>query len=99
MHKNGDPAKWDLGDGFFTVKPGTGDILSREVFGSCQLHVEFRSPSKIEGDGQDRGNSGVYFMENYEVGDTGYKYKFLILMIIGHIPMDRQVVFTNNIVP
>ena len=29
--------KWDLGDGFFTVKPGTGDILSREVFGGCQL--------------------------------------------------------------
>ena len=53
VHKNGDPAKWDVKDGYFTVKPGTGDILTKESFGSCQLHVEFRSPTKIEGDGQD----------------------------------------------
>jgi hypothetical protein len=77
VHKNGDPAKWDVKDGYFTVKPGTGDILSREVFGSCQLHVEFMSPVKIEGDGQNRGNSGVYFMENTEDGDTGYEIQVL----------------------
>ena len=49
VHKNGKPAKWDIKDGYFTVKPGTGDILSKEAFGSCQLHVEFMSPIKIEG--------------------------------------------------
>ena len=77
VHKNGEPAKWDIKDGFFTVKPGTGDILSRDVFGSCQLHVEFMSPVKIEGDGQNRGNSGVYFMENTQDGDTGYEIQVL----------------------
>ena len=77
VHKNGDPAKWDIKDGFFTVKPGTGDILSRDVFGSCQLHVEFMSPVKIDGNGQNRGNSGVYFMENPEDGDTGYEIQVL----------------------
>ena len=77
VHKNGKPAKWDIKDGYFTVKPGTGDILSREAFGSCQLHVEFMSPIKIEGDGQNRGNSGVYFMENTESGDTGYEIQVL----------------------
>ena len=77
VHKNGEPAKWNVQDGYFTVKPGTGDILSREAFGSCQLHVEFMSPSKIEGDGQNRGNSGVYFMENTEAGDTGYEIQVL----------------------
>ena len=35
------------------------------------------SPSKIEGDGQNRGNSGVYFMENTEAGDTGYEIQVL----------------------
>ena len=77
VHKNGKPAKWDIKDGYFTVKPGTGDILSKEAFGSCQLHVEFMSPIKIDGDGQNRGNSGVYFMENTESGDTGYEIQVL----------------------
>ena len=77
IHKNGSPAKWEVKDGYFTVKPGTGDILTKESFGSCQLHVEFRSPTKIEGDGQDRGNSGVYFMESTDLGDTGYEIQVL----------------------
>jgi hypothetical protein len=32
-----------------------------------QLHLEFRTPAKIEGKGQGRGNSGVFFMGRYEV--------------------------------
>jgi len=46
---------------------GTGDILTKEKFGNCQLHVEFRTPSKVNGDGQGRGNSGVYIQSLYEV--------------------------------
>ncbi len=77
LHKNGEPAKWDVKDGYFTVKPGTGDILTKKSFGSCQLHVEFMSPKIIDGDGQDRGNSGVYFMESSTSGDNGYEIQVL----------------------
>ena len=67
VHKNGEPARWDVKDGYFTVKPGSGSILSKDFFGSCQLHVEFMSPIDIEGDGQNRGNSGIYFQKVYEI--------------------------------
>jgi len=60
------PAKWKVKDGVVTAN-GTGDIFTREKFGDCQLHVEWASPSKIEGSGQGRGNSGVYLQSRYEV--------------------------------
>jgi len=41
-HKNGDDAKWTVADNAFTVKPGTGDIQSKQKFGDCQLHIEWR---------------------------------------------------------
>ena len=60
-------AKWDVADGIMTVKPGTGDIISKRKFGSIQLHLEWRSPQTVESEGQGRGNSGVFFQERYEV--------------------------------
>ncbi len=63
----GGNAEWVVADGVLTVAPGTGDIKTRNVFGSVQLHIEWRTPSKVEGDGQGRGNSGVFFHETYEV--------------------------------
>ena len=77
VHKTGEDAKWSVQDGYFTVKPGSGDILTKQFFGSCQLHVEWRSPSIIQSEGQGRGNSGVYFMENTKLGDTGYEVQVL----------------------
>ena len=60
-------AKWKTGCRTMTVN-GTGDVMTREKFGSCQLHVEFRTPSKLsEEGGQGRGNSGVYIQCNYEL--------------------------------
>jgi hypothetical protein len=66
-HKNGDDAKWTVADNAFTVKPGTGDIQSKQKFGDCQLHIEWRIASNVTGDGQNRGNSGVFLMGRYEV--------------------------------
>lgn len=63
----GGPAEWTLGDGYFEVAPGTGAIQSREAFGDVHLHVEWASPNPPEGDGQDRGNSGVFLMNRYEI--------------------------------
>jgi hypothetical protein len=63
--RNG-PAKWKAGD-FLTVVPRTGSIQTKQGFGDMQLHIEWRTPEVIEGDGQGRGNSGVYLMGKYEV--------------------------------
>ena len=46
---------------------GTGSIFTKEEFGDCQLHVEWATPSAIKGEGQGRGNSGVYIQNRYEV--------------------------------
>ena len=63
--KGGDAA-WKIQDGYFEVAH-IGDILTREEFGDVQLHVEWASPSEVKGDGQGRGNSGVYLMGRYEI--------------------------------
>lgn len=66
-HLNGEIPKLDLKDGCFTFKKSVGDIISKKLFGSIQLHIEWRSPAVIEGDGQGRGNSGVFLQSEYEV--------------------------------
>lgn len=63
----GEAPGWTLEDGAMTVKGGTGGIQTKQGFGSCQLHIEWRSPAEVKGDGQGRGNSGVFLMSTYEV--------------------------------
>jgi hypothetical protein len=65
--KDGSAAKWKLGAGYFEVIPGTGQLYTRESFGDCQLHVELAEPSPPHGEDQDRGNSGVFLHDQYEV--------------------------------
>jgi 3-keto-disaccharide hydrolase len=64
---NGRPTKWTVHDGYFQVAPNTGDLITRQKFGDCQLHVEWASPNPPHGEDQDRGNSGVYVMSLYEI--------------------------------
>jgi len=61
--KNGE--NWEIQDGAATTKK-TG-ISTKDSFGDCQFHLEFATPEKVEGSGQGRGNSGIYFMGKYEV--------------------------------
>jgi len=63
----GGPAPWVVADGVATVKPKSGGIQTKQAFGSCQLHIEFATPSVVEGSSQGRGNSGVFLMNNYEL--------------------------------
>ena len=63
---------WPIKDGVATSTPrasGEGDngLTSKESFGDVQFHLEFRSPNPPKGTSQDRGNSGIYFMERYEI--------------------------------
>lgn len=61
------PAKWKVSDGYMEVVAGTGGIETRDAFGDCQLHVEWRAPTPPKGESQERGNSGVFLMGLYEV--------------------------------
>ncbi|WP_299185095.1 DUF1080 domain-containing protein [uncultured Aquimarina sp.] len=66
--KDSTTAGWTINtDKTMTVKPGTGDIQTKNNFGSVQLHLEWKAPNIIEGEGQGRGNSGVFFQNKYEV--------------------------------
>jgi len=64
--ENNGPANWDVKDGVATVN-GTGSISTKQEFGDCQLHVEWATPQKVEGEGQGRGNSGILLQGRYEV--------------------------------
>lgn len=59
--------RWTVREGYFEVAPGTGDLVTRDTFGDCQIHLEWSEPPDVHGDGQDRGNSGVYLMGRYEI--------------------------------
>lgn len=66
VQEKGGPVKWDA-DTFLTVVGKTGNIKTIKSFGDVQLHIEWRSPLQIMGNGQNRGNSGIYFMLEYEL--------------------------------
>ena len=64
---DGGPAKWTIKDGYIEVAPGAGDITTSDKFGDVQLHIEWATPAVPKGEGQERGNSGVFLMGQYEV--------------------------------
>ena len=57
---------WKIVNGAVESTP-PGGIFSKEEFADCQLHVEWASPTVPKGEGQGRGNSGVYLMGRYEI--------------------------------
>jgi hypothetical protein len=61
------PPSWKVQNGHFECVPRQGDLVTKEKFGDVQLHLEWASPEAIEGESQDRGNSGVMFMSRYEI--------------------------------
>lgn len=60
-------ADWFVEDGSLVCAPGAGNLLSREVFGDCQLHIEWMAPEHSGKSSQARSNSGVFLMEMVEV--------------------------------
>lgn len=62
-----EPTKWVAKNGAMECVPGSGYIRTKESFGDCQLHVEWAAPTKVEGDSQGRGNSGVFLMGQIEI--------------------------------
>lgn len=64
---SGGEANWIVEGNHMTVRTGSGDIQTRDSFGSVQLYLEWRAPMNMEHEGQDRGNSGVFLQNRYEV--------------------------------
>ena len=62
---NGGPAKWKVENGYMVV--GGGELKTADSFGDCQLHVEWSAPTPPKGEGQGRGNSGIFLMSRYEI--------------------------------
>lgn len=63
----GGEIKWKIDDGAMVVTERTGNIQTKKSFGDCQLHIEWRTPAVVKGDGQNRGNSGIFFQKKYEL--------------------------------
>ncbi|MCK4998922.1 MAG: DUF1080 domain-containing protein [Anaerohalosphaera sp.] len=58
-------SQWKVENGYVTA--GSGNLVSKQFFGDCQLHVEFCIPQEYKGPLFNRGNSGVFLMGHYEV--------------------------------
>ena len=65
--RRGNPTKWIVQDGALVCVKGSGVVQTKRKFNDFQLHIEWKSPSEVQGDGQGRGNSGVYLQSLYEV--------------------------------
>jgi len=61
------PATWKASDILTVVSTDKKGIKTKQAFGDVQLHIEWRAPKEVVGDGQGRGNSGIYLMGKYEV--------------------------------
>lgn len=66
-----DTNKWNNGENWTTegdvLIAGKGPIVSKQEFGDCQIHVEWSAPTPVVGNGQGRGNSGIFMMGIYEL--------------------------------
>jgi hypothetical protein len=61
-----DPPNWTVSSDGVATPRGT-DITSKQEFGDCYLHVEFRDPADANGSPVTSGNSGVGLQGRYEI--------------------------------
>jgi hypothetical protein len=74
--KDKTPAKWAVADGILTVDKKGGNIETKRSFKNYQIHLEWRVPTGVTGEGQARGNSGL-FLASTGTGDSGYELQIL----------------------
>lgn len=70
------PAEWIVKNDIFTVNKKSGNIQTKQSFLNYQLHIEWRIPKDIHGEGQGRGNSGL-FLSSIGKGDAGYELQIM----------------------
>jgi hypothetical protein len=74
--KDKTPPTWVVGDGVLTVDKKAGNIETKRSFKNYQMHLEWRIPAGVTGEGQARGNSGL-FLASTGTGDSGYELQIL----------------------
>jgi hypothetical protein len=56
-----DAPRWKVENGYMEIVPKSGTIRTREkIAGDAQWHIEWATPAEVVGNGQGRGNSGVF---------------------------------------
>jgi len=58
---------WVIKDGAMESGQRSGSLTTKRSFEDFQLHIEWKTPSVITGEGQGRGNSGIVIQGNYEI--------------------------------
>ena len=74
--KDRSPARWHVENGTMVVDKAVGNIETKRQFRNYQLHLEWKIPADITGEGQARGNSGL-FLASTGSGDKGYELQIL----------------------
>jgi hypothetical protein len=69
-------ADWLVENNILTVNKKSGNIQTKQSFLDYQLHIEWRIPKDIDGEGQGRGNSGL-FLASLGKGDAGYELQIM----------------------
>ncbi len=59
--------KWKVENGYFEIVPKSGSLATKDKFGDCQIHIEWATPAEVKGNGQGRGNSGVFLPGHNEL--------------------------------
>jgi len=70
------PARWHVEHGEMVVDKAVGNIETKRLFKNYQLHLEYKIPANITGEGQARGNSGL-FTASTGPADEGYEVQIL----------------------
>ena len=65
--RTGEASQWHIEDGIVTVNNGTGTLVSKQSFSDIQMHIEWRPNGEILGQGQSRGNSGIFMQSLFEI--------------------------------
>ena len=63
----GGKTKWKLENDILISAKKSGNIYTKKEYGDCQLHLEWAIPKDTKGEGQARGNSGVFLMGLFEI--------------------------------
>lgn len=71
-HTDGKPCRWKTEEGTLFVPPSAamntgGDIVTRDRFGDCFLHIEWLCPPGGSIENQTNANSGVKLQSRYEI--------------------------------
>ncbi|WP_211361168.1 3-keto-disaccharide hydrolase [Maribacter flavus] len=72
---------WKVENGIMTVNKKAGSLTTRDSYLDYQLHLEYLIPENITGEGQSRGNSGIFLaylgLDETGLFEDGYEIQIL----------------------